>query len=95
MYINGQDAAAFSFDALHDFDDYTVKVGYGVRYFPAKSAFVGEMKQVTYYNAALSKREILDVIRNEKQADVGRDDRGSNKAARDDVSESNDFLRIP
>ncbi len=63
---------------MHDFDDYTVKVGYGVKNFPPQSAFIGSMRNVAYYNVALKKEQVFDKIRDEKpkESRIAADARG-------------------
>ncbi|XP_065051141.1 uncharacterized protein LOC135680862 isoform X2 [Rhopilema esculentum] len=63
LFIDGVNDSDLIFSAVNDFDDYDVRIGYGARFFPAKSIFQGEMNDVVYYKAALTKDDIRKIIK--------------------------------
>ena len=54
------------YSAVKDIDDHDIKIGYGAKYYPRKSDYTGFIKDVVYYQAALSKDVIRTVIKKEK-----------------------------
>ena len=76
LYIDGVVDFKDTFTAIKDIDDYAVKVGYGVKYYPAKSDYTGSMKSVVYYSAALPKDTVRSVIKQERPDGVKTFDAG-------------------
>ena len=66
LFIDGAEEFKARFSATKDMDNYDIRIGYGVKYFPRQSAYIGYMKDVVYYQAALSKEIVRTLIKKER-----------------------------
>ena len=82
LFIDGAEDFKIRFAAIKDDNAYEIKLGYGARYYPSKSAYTGHMKDVIYYQAALSKEIIRTLIKKEKPPGIQLFDSGNMKSRR-------------